>query len=94
MRVELRDACFAFAPDRPVFRNLNFNVGEGEILAVLGPNGTGKTTFLKTILGIFKLNQGVIFFNGTKIRGSLKYCINFSCYYHEHSSTGFHHSLK
>ena len=67
MRVELRDACFAFAPDRPVFRNLNFNVGEGEILAVLGPNGTGKTTFLKTILGIFKLNQGVIFFNGTKM---------------------------
>ncbi len=44
-----------------IFSNLNFNVNEGEIFCILGPNGCGKTTLLDCILGLLKLNSGNIY---------------------------------
>ena len=36
----------------PVLRDINLNVGPGEVVALLGPNGAGKTTTLLTISGL------------------------------------------
>ncbi len=36
----------------PIFTDLNFSVDEGEFLTILGPNGSGKTVLLKTLLGL------------------------------------------
>jgi iron complex transport system ATP-binding protein len=41
-----------------LFSNLSFKVETGEILTILGPNGVGKTTLLKCILGLFKWRKG------------------------------------
>ncbi len=35
-----------------VLKNLNFEISKGGIVAILGPNGSGKTTFLKILLGM------------------------------------------
>lgn len=58
---------------RQLWHNLNLELQPGEFLAVLGPNGTGKTSLLKTILGQQKLSSGTIEFLGEPVkRGSRK----------------------
>jgi ABC-2 type transport system ATP-binding protein len=47
--------------------NLNFTVGEGEILGFLGPNGAGKTTTMKMIMGYLQPTNGEISIDGTTI---------------------------
>jgi zinc transport system ATP-binding protein len=44
----------------PILEDVNFTVEQGDFLAVLGPNGGGKTTLLKLLLGILKPAKGVI----------------------------------
>ncbi|MES2169784.1 MAG: ATP-binding cassette domain-containing protein [Actinomycetota bacterium] len=65
--LSLRAATLSFG-DRELWRNLTLDVAPGEFLAVLGPNGTGKTSLLKTILGQQKLTLGSIEFLGEPVR--------------------------
>lgn len=51
-----------------VLKGINLSVGEGEIVAVLGANGAGKSTTLMTISGINPCRQGRILFNGSPIQ--------------------------
>lgn len=48
----------------PVLHGINFEVQEGEILGVLGHNGMGKTTLLKTLMGIVPATGGQVNFDG------------------------------
>lgn len=64
--LSLRSATLSFG-DRQLWNNLNLEVRPGEFLAVLGPNGTGKTSLLKTILGQQKLTAGKIEFLGRPV---------------------------
>lgn len=69
--LSLRSATLAFG-DRVLWRNLTLDVQPGEFLAVLGPNGTGKTSLLKAILGQRELSSGTISLRGEPVRhGSL-----------------------
>jgi len=47
--------------------NVSLEVIKGEILAIIGPNGSGKTTMLRIMAGIDKPNNGEIYFNGTRV---------------------------
>ena len=64
--LNLRGASLSFG-ERRLWQNLNLEVQPGEFLAVLGPNGTGKTSLLKTILGQQKLSSGTIEFLGKPV---------------------------
>jgi len=48
------DALTVRVDDRTLVDNLNFNVGKGEVFALLGGNGAGKSITLKTFLGLMK----------------------------------------
>ncbi|MFZ5943153.1 MAG: ABC transporter ATP-binding protein [Bacillota bacterium] len=50
-----------------VLRDFNINVPKGKITCLLGSNGAGKTTAIKTILGIVKPTQGEIYFMGERV---------------------------
>jgi len=65
--LRLRSATLEFG-DRPLWRDLNLDVKAGEFLAVLGPNGTGKTSLLKTVLGQQALTSGSIELLGAPVR--------------------------
>jgi zinc/manganese transport system ATP-binding protein len=65
--LSLRAATLSFG-DRQLWHNLTLDVRPGEFLAVLGPNGTGKTSLLKTILGQQKLSSGSIELLGKPVR--------------------------
>lgn len=45
---------------KQILSNINFEVNEGEIVGLLGPNGSGKTTTIKTIAGLVRKNHGNI----------------------------------
>jgi urea ABC transporter ATP-binding protein UrtE len=53
----------------PVLSGVNFTVGEHEVVGVLGHNGMGKTTLLKTLIGQVPVTSGKIRFGGTDISG-------------------------
>jgi ABC-type lipoprotein export system ATPase subunit len=54
---------------RPVLRDLNLEVEEGECMAILGPSGSGKTTLLNLIGGLDYPDQGQVEFRGKDITG-------------------------
>ena len=54
-----------------VLQDVNFKVNESDFIGVIGPNGGGKTTLLRVILGLVKPAQGKIVFN--KERYQLSY---------------------
>ncbi len=49
---------YAYIKEEWIFRHLDLALPKGSVFAILGPNGRGKTTFLKTLLGIEKPTEG------------------------------------
>lgn len=50
-----------------VLQKVSLSVGRGEVVAVIGRNGVGKTTLMKTLIGLIKNRQGIIRFDGKDI---------------------------
>lgn len=56
-----------------VLNNVQLNCNKGECIALIGPNGCGKTTLIKSILGMVLPDKGDIVFNGKSIRNDFAY---------------------
>lgn len=52
--------------NKDICKNLNCQVDKGEVLSVLGPNGCGKTTFFRLLLGFMPYSSGQIYINGVR----------------------------
>jgi branched-chain amino acid transport system ATP-binding protein len=50
-------------------RKFSFTLGKGEILGLIGPNGSGKTTFFNVVAGIYAPDEGEVYFHGRPISG-------------------------
>jgi branched-chain amino acid transport system ATP-binding protein len=66
--LELRDVSTSYGPVR-VLEDVSMEIHRGEIVCLLGSNAAGKTTTLRTILGMVKPNKGEILFDGERIDG-------------------------
>jgi len=53
--------------DKPVIRNLNLTIKQGEFVTLIGPSGCGKTTLLKLINGLIKADKGKIYVQNKEI---------------------------
>ena len=58
LTVELDDVSFAYGRGPLVLRNVDLAVGRGEFAAIAGPNGGGKTTLLRLVLGLERPTTG------------------------------------
>jgi iron complex transport system ATP-binding protein len=58
-----------FYRNREILREIAFTIDEGEIVAILGPNGVGKTTLLKCLNRILKPRTGLVFIDGENLCG-------------------------
>lgn len=64
--LEVKNLSVSFAKAQILF-DINLKVDEGKLTAIMGPNGTGKTTLLRTISGLIKPATGIITFHGERI---------------------------
>ena len=65
--LECKNLCKRFGK-KEVLKDVSFTINEGDILAFIGPNGSGKTTTIKLILGLQKINSGEVIINNYNIK--------------------------
>ena len=66
--LDIQHVSFAYSKKGPqVLKDVSFSTEEGDLLAVLGPNGVGKSTLFKCMLGFMKKYEGKIFLNGADV---------------------------
>ena len=61
--LELRNIHKRFG-DKQILSEFNLTIHEGKILAIVGPSGGGKTTLLRMLAGLEKIDSGEVFYNG------------------------------
>ena len=61
------DGIDVYYGDIPILRDISFTVVEGEMVCIVGSNGVGKTTLIKTISGLIRPEKGSIFFESNRI---------------------------
>ncbi len=68
MILEVKDGNFGYSHQDIILQNINLSLDEGHILAILGPNGIGKTTLLKCMIGLLSWHSGSTLLYGRDIR--------------------------
>ncbi len=66
--VKLENVSFRYEPDKPLIDNLNADVRSGEVLAIVGPTGAGKTTLVNLLMRFYEIDEGTISIDGVDIR--------------------------
>lgn len=67
MTLEIKSGQCGYSLENPIISDLNFRLETGEVMAVLGPNGCGKTTLLNTIVGINSWQLGQTLVHGRQL---------------------------
>ena len=67
MKLQVKNGCFGYK-DHEVLKNVSFEVEGNEVLAILGPNGVGKTTLLKCMMGLLHWGGGESILDGKPMR--------------------------
>lgn len=66
--IEFIDVSFCYpGQNKPVLHNANLSLPKEGVTAIIGPNGSGKTTFSKLLMGILKPTRGLIFLEGEPV---------------------------
>lgn len=73
--LEIKNLRAGYDPEVDVLRGISLEVGEKEYVALIGANGAGKSSLLKTISGVVKLKSGEIVYKGERIHHLLPHQI-------------------
>lgn len=67
-QVSFRDVDFQYVADKPLIRNFNLEVKPGEMVAIVGPTGAGKTTLINLLMRFYDVTKGAITVDGQDLR--------------------------
>ncbi|KQU28021.1 ABC transporter ATP-binding protein [Rhodococcus sp. BP-316] len=67
-RVEFRDVSFRYEPERPLIDGLSFVAEPGQMVAIVGPTGAGKTTLVNLVMRFYDIDSGSITLDGVDTR--------------------------
>ena len=67
MIFEVKEASFGYSENKILYKDINFSIGKGEVLSILGTNGSGKTTMLKCMMGFLKWTTGKTYMKGSPL---------------------------
>ena len=67
-RVELKDVCFSYSPEKELIKDLDLDVKPGMKVAIVGPTGCGKTTMINLLMRFYDIDSGSIAVDGLDIR--------------------------
>ncbi len=67
-KVEIEQVDFSYVEGKPILKNVTITAPKGQMTAVVGPTGSGKTTIMNLINRFYDVNSGAIRFDGTDIR--------------------------
>ncbi|MBS9338909.1 ABC transporter ATP-binding protein [Fructobacillus sp. M2-14] len=62
--VSLQHVDFAYQPDRPILKDVSIDVKKGQMVALVGPTGSGKTTVMNLLNRFYDLNGGKVLYDG------------------------------
>ncbi|NLA77304.1 MAG: ABC transporter ATP-binding protein, partial [Clostridiales bacterium] len=66
--VEFRNVSFSYSPDKPLIEDMNLCVKPGQLIAIVGPTGAGKTTFVNLLMRFYDVTDGAIIVDNADIR--------------------------
>jgi ATP-binding cassette, subfamily B, multidrug efflux pump len=66
--IEFRNVTFGYYPARPVLRDVSFSVAPGEVIALVGPTGSGKTSTAALIHRFYDVQEGKVLVGGYDVR--------------------------
>ena len=67
-KIEFKNVVFGYKPDTPVLKGINLTINKGDVVAIVGPSGAGKTTLVDLIPRLYDPAQGQVLIDGKDVR--------------------------
>ncbi|XP_076438333.1 uncharacterized protein LOC143277414 [Babylonia areolata] len=76
--IEFRDVCFTYLsrPQQPVLNNMSFKVARGEVVALVGPSGGGKSTCMSLLQNFYRPSSGQVLLDGVPVHRYRHRCLH------------------
>ena len=66
--IKFENVSFAYDPERPILKNVSFEVPTGKMVAIVGPSGAGKSTISRILFRFYEISRGKVLIDGQNIR--------------------------